>query len=121
MESSIKLNGIRLYGHHGVTEIEQKVGSWYEIDLTIEADISPAALEHDDIQGTIDYSAVLTVVKDEFATPSRLLEHLANRVAHAILSSFDRALAVSICVHKLAPPMPGNVRSAAVSLTLTRK
>ena len=120
MESSIKLNGIRLYGHHGVTEIEQKVGSWYEIDLTIEADISPAALEHDDIQGTIDYSAVLDVVKDEFSTPSRLLEHLAARIAHAILRSFDRAMAVNVCVQKLAPPMRGNVRSAAVSLTFTR-
>ena len=121
VQSSIKLNGIRLYGHHGLTKAEQHVGSWYEIDLAIEADVSAAALEHDDIQGTIDYSAVLTVVKNEFGIPSRLLEHLAHRIAHAILRSFDKALAINICVHKLAPPMPGNIHDASVSLTITRK
>ena len=120
-QCSIKINSLRLYGHHGVTEKEQKVGSWYEIDLTIDADISPAALEHDDLQGTIDYSAVLRIVKDEFAIPSKLLEHFANRVSHAILHSFDRALTVTICVHKIAPPMPGNIHSVAVRLTISKE
>ena len=120
-QCSIKINALRIYGHHGVTEKEQKVGSWYEIDLTIDADISPAALEHGDLHGTIDSSAVLRIVKDEFAIPSRLLEHLANRVSHAILHSFDRALAVTICVHKIAPPMPGNMHSAAVQLTISKE
>lgn len=120
LQSSITLNRIRLYGHHGLAEAEQKVGSWYEIDLTIEADVSAAALEHDDIQGTIDYSAVLRVVKDEFCTPCRLLEHLAYRIANAVLHSFDKAKAINICVRKLAPPMQGNLRDAAINLSVTK-
>ncbi|MBR3733304.1 MAG: dihydroneopterin aldolase [Bacteroidaceae bacterium] len=117
----ILLNGIRLYGHHGVGTDEQQVGSWYEIDLTIEACVTSAALDHDDLSGTIDYSAVLQVIQQEFATPSRLLEHLACRISKSLLANFAMAQQVDICVKKIAPPMPGNVRSAAVRLSFTRE
>ena len=117
----ISLNGIRLYGFHGVSAEEQQVGSWFEIDLVISAAVSDAALLDDDLSGTIDYSQVLHIVQTQFATPSRLLEHLAHRTATALLNTFPMAQEADITVHKLAPPMRGHVRSAAVRLTLARK
>jgi len=117
----ILLNGIRLYGHHGVGTDEQQVGSWYEIDLAIEADVTPAALEHDVLSGTIDYSAVLRLVRQEFATPSQLLEHLAYRISKSLLDAFSKASKADICLKKIAPPMPGNLHSAAVKFSLSRE
>ena len=121
LQSSITLNAIRLYGYHGVSSEEQQVGSWFEIDVAITADVATSALEHDDLSGTIDYSEALRIVKQEFATTSRLLENLAYRVSRALLEAFPTAQQVGITVRKMAPPMPGNVRSAGFRLSLTRE
>lgn len=119
--TEILLDGIRLYGYHGCTEDEQQVGSWFEIDLAIRADVTPEALERDQIGGTIDYSKALEVVKRDFATPCHLLEHLAYKISVSLLDTFESAQKTDITIRKIAPPMPGNVRSAAVRFSLTRK
>lgn len=116
----ISLNGIRLYGFHGVSKQEHRVGSWFEIDLTIAAEVSDAALLDDNLCGTIDYSAALRIVQEQFAIHSRLLEHLSHRTATALLNIFPAAQQVDITIHKISPPMPCNVRSAAVRTALRR-
>ena len=116
----ILLNTIRLYGYHGVSPEEQQVGSWFEIDVAIAADVATTALEHDDLSGTIDYSEALRIVRQQFATTSRLLENLAYRTSRALLEAFPIAQQVDITIRKMAPPMPGNVRSAGFRLSLPR-
>lgn len=117
-QCTIRLNGIRLYGHHGCSAQEQQVGSWYMLDIAVEADITPAALQHDELSGTIDYSVILQTVKAEFHPTAQLLEHIAWRIAKAILADFPAAKAATVTVQKLAPPMPGNIAGAAVTLTI---
>ena len=119
-DTKILLNGIRLYGHHGVGKDEQTVGSWYEIDIVITADISAAAYHDDDLGGTINYADVLTIIKHEFSTPAQLLEHLAYRISKAVLETFARALQIDIYIQKVAPPLRGNIYSAAVRFSLSR-
>ena len=117
----IKLNGIRLYGHHGATPLDQKVGAWYETDIAIRVKVEDAALLHDNLDGTINYADVLDSVLQQFNIPSCLLEHLAHRIAQAILQQFSKAQEVTVVLRKLNPPMPYNIRSAAVELTVKRQ
>lgn len=117
--SKVQLNGINLYGFHGVTSEEQQVGSWFQVDLDLDIDISFNALNENDLNGTVDYSKVLDVVTKEFATTSKLLENLAFRTARQLFTCFKTIKQVHIRIQKLTPPMPVNVNSSSVEFVFT--
>lgn len=119
--STINLNDVKIYGFHGVSDEEQQVGTWYNITISLNTKLSPLSYLNDQLEGTIDYSAVLTLIKEEFAVKSRILEHLAYRIANKILSSFSSVQNVTIEIQKLAPPMSGNIKSASVKMTIERQ
>ena len=112
------MGGIRLYGYHGVSDEEQSVGSWFEINVTLETSMTDEALASDDINRTINYAEVLDVIRGVFAVKSRLLEHVAYTIAQKLCCTFDTVSNVSIQVKKLAPPVTANVGFSAVELTV---
>jgi 7,8-dihydroneopterin aldolase/epimerase/oxygenase len=116
----IVLQGIQFYGYHGVPDAEQETGHRYEVDLTMELDISPAAAS-DDVAQTVDYGAVARDVLTLGATRQfRLIETLAVEIAAQILNTQARVEAVTVRVKKLLPPIPGVVQYAGVEITRRR-
>jgi 7,8-dihydroneopterin aldolase/epimerase/oxygenase len=113
----IILSGIQFYGYHGVPDAEQATGHRYEVDLTLETDVTEAAAS-DDVSHTVDYGAVAREVL-ELGTGRqfRLIEALAGAIADQILTSHPRVAAVAVRVKKLLPPIPGVVEYAAVEIT----
>ncbi len=112
--SRVQLNGIHLYGFHGVSAEEQNVGSWFQIDLDLDVNISSVALIDDDLSGTIDHSAALRIVTREFAITSQLLEHLAHRIAKSLFEYSEDIRQVHIKIQKMTPPLPANIVSSSV-------
>ena len=113
--STICLNNIRVHTKHGVFEVEQAVGQWYLINLEIDVDFSEAAM-NDDLNGTIDYSELNRIVREEMAIPSKLIEHVAHRTANKILDTFPQIEEGSISIAKLNPPVDGEMESVEVVL-----
>ena len=113
--STICLNNIKVHAKHGVFEVEQEVGQWYLINLEIDVDFSEAAM-NDDLNGTIDYSELNRIVREEMAIPSKLIEHVANRTANKILDTFPQIEEGSISIAKLNPPVDGEMESVEVVL-----
>jgi dihydroneopterin aldolase len=91
----------------------------YEFDIDIVADLP--AIESDRLEETIDYGAVLdrldAVTRDE---SFQLFERMTQRVAEAILSD-ERIEQVTVEVRKLRPPVPQDVVSSGMRLTLRRE
>jgi dihydroneopterin aldolase len=115
----IELRGLRVTGRHGVLPEERERAQPFEVDLDIEADLSEAA-RHDDLSMTVDYGAVVRRVAEVVATESfQLLERLADAIAAAVLAEGGRALAVTVTVRKLRPPVPIDVATAGVTLRRT--
>ncbi len=84
------------------------------------ADLDPAA-GTDDLADTIDYGSVCdAVVAVVGASAVALLEHLAQRIADAVLDVDGRIDAVVVVVRKLRPPVPHDLASAGVRLTRSR-
>jgi|TARA_B100000795_G_scaffold270071_1_gene262487 dihydroneopterin aldolase len=113
--STICLNNIKVFGNHGVLEVEQKVGQWYLINLEIDIDFSEAAI-NDDLNGTIDYSLLNKIIRTEMAITSKLIEHVAGRIANKIVDTFPDIEEGSISVAKLNPPVDGEMESVEVVL-----
>ena len=111
----IRIAGIRAYGRHGVTAAERAEAQPFDVDLTVECDLTGAA-RGDDIAQTIDYARlherVVAAVRDQ---SHALLERLARSILDAAFED-ARIAAAEVTVAK-----PGMLGGATPSVTLARK
>lgn len=115
----ITLSGLVFFGRHGVNPEETTLGQRFGAELTILLDLT-AAGESDDVADTVSYSSLYKIVRGEIeGTPSKLLEHLAARVARKVLSSDKRIETVKVSISKLNPPLNGSV-SGSATVTISR-
>lgn len=117
--SFIFLNNVRLYAFHGVAGQERRVGGWFRVSVSTQYDFSKA-MDTDNVEDTISYADLLQVVEREMAQPSQLLEHVAGRIARAIIDDFPAVETVRISVTKENPPMGANCDGAGVELEMRK-
>lgn len=119
MPDLIELRGLRALGFCGALPEEQERRQPFEVDLDVEADLSPSG-RTDDLADTVDYGALCAqvesvVVDERFA----LMERLAARIAEVVLGD-DRIAAVTVTVRKLRPPVPQHLDTSGVRIRRTR-
>ena len=113
----IRLTGLRIFAHHGVLDFERENGQEFIVDLDIAVDLAPAAAS-DDVTKTIHYGELAEAVYAAVqADTVDLIETVAERVA-AIALGYERALQVTVTIHKPAAPIA--VPFGDVSVTITR-
>ena len=111
----IYLENIRTYSHHGCMKEETIIGSEYRVDLWVDADLTVAS-SSDNINDTPDYVVLHQIVVDEMKIPSRLLEHVAQRIINRISSTITGLSHIRVRVSKINPPIGGDVQSVSVLL-----
>ena len=112
----IKIQDLKIYAYHGVHETEHRVGQWYTVNLELNGTFF-LAKSSDDLHGTIDYAAVTALVKAEMAQASKLIEHVAQRIATSLKSSFLLLESGTVEVVKENPPVKG-VGSVSVTVEI---
>lgn len=101
----IELRGISAWAHHGVLAHETELGQEFTLDLVLHVDLSVAAAS-DELDDTVDYGTVASAAHAALVGPSaRLVEHVAGRVADAVLAVDPRIAAVDVALHKPAAPL----------------
>ena len=118
MSSKIYLRNVRFHAFHGVLPQEGIVGNDYLVNLVLDYDFS-SALKTDDLQGTLNYAEVYQKVKEEMAVPSKLMEHVAGRIAHRLFSDFPEIQKLQLSITKVNPPMGADSDGAGVEVVLT--
>lgn len=118
MSSKIYLRNVRFHAFHGVLLQEGIVGNDYLVNLVLDYDFS-SALKTDDLQGTLNYAEVYQKVREEMAVPSKLLEHVAGRIAHRLFSDFPEIQKLQLSITKVNPPMGADSDGAGVEVVLT--
>lgn len=104
---------MRLHACHGVLEQERIVGNDYVVNLIVDYPLQQAC-ESDDVADTLDYSVAAAIIREEMATPSKLLENVAHRIAYSIIRRFPATEAVEVDILKIAPPMQADTAGAGV-------
>lgn len=108
------------YAYHGVGSDEQNLGGKFEVDVSLEADLSAAKLT-DDLKATVNYEAVYAFVRELITTRKYyLIEALAYKIASGILGVFPGISQVSVLIRKPHPPVKGVVDHVEVELTERR-
>jgi len=118
MKNIIKVNGINVYAFHGCLDEEAKIGGHYTVDVEMETDYS-TTFETDDLNHTIDYCQVYDIVKQEMAIRSKLIEHVANRIAMRMKAEIPQELKhFMVRIIKHNPPMNGQVDNVSVEIVM---
>ncbi|MCD8262302.1 MAG: dihydroneopterin aldolase [Bacteroides sp.] len=116
----IVLNQVKFHAYHGVGEQERVVWNEFTIDLKLQAGFSRALLT-DRVEDTVSYAGIYQVLKEEMATPSRLLEHVCGRILRRFFTEFPAVSRITIRLTKRNPPMGADLYSAGVEITLSRE
>ncbi len=120
LQSTITLKGLKFYAHHGVMPQERKVGAHFCVDLTLFLGDAREAIMNDELSATVNYAEVYETAKAIIAEPSALLEHVAGRMAQAILKRFPLVESLEVCITKCNPPMGADCAGAAFTLKAMR-
>lgn len=119
MTDRIVLSRMRFDGRHGVSDEERATVQPFEVDVELYLDLQPAGTD-DDLAKTVDYGQVFELCRDLVeATNFRLLETIAEGIAHEILVA-HRVTEVVVRVRKLRVPVSGTVDHAEVEIRRTR-
>ena len=116
----IELRGLHVDAICGVLPHERTVRQPLEIDVDIEADLVRSGAT-DDLADTLDYGSVIAEVEHVATTlEPQLLEHLAERIAAAVLALDPRVDSVTVAARKLEPPVPQRLDTSGVRITRQR-
>ena len=118
-ESYIYVNDLRLHAQHGVLPQEQLTGNDYIINVRASYDIS-RAMQTDDGADTLNYAEVYHIIKEEMNIPSKLIEHVACRLADRLMDSYADISSVMLRITKCNPPMGADCQGAGVEIHVKR-
>lgn len=102
--TSIEIEGLRIFARHGVLPQESVVGNEFELNITLKFD-GHQAMTMDSLAHSVNYAAVIQIVKQEMAVRSQLLENVVHRIHHRLCASFPSIRGGKIQLYKLQPPI----------------
>lgn len=119
MTDRIVLRGMVFEGSHGLLPHEQEQPQPFRVDVELVLNLQPAGVE-DDVAETIDYRAVYATCRQIVeSTRFRLVEALAEAIAHELLAEFPAA-EVGVRVSKPRVDLGGPVELVGVEIWRTR-
>ena len=119
VSSYIVLDNLVFHAYHGVAPQEQVVGNEFYINLRLKVNFGQAATT-DELDNTVSYADVFEAVKDEMNIPSKLLEHITNRIVERLLNDFPLIEEVEIKLTKRNPPMGADIDAAGIEMHCCR-
>ena len=89
----IRMEGLKFYAFHGVLPQENLVGAYYHVDLKLKTDFTHAA-ETDELEDTVSYADIFTVVKKRWLFPLNFWNTYVNALppAFSTISKLSKQL-----------------------------
>ena len=115
--SYIHLRNVRFHAFHGVMPQERRVGAYFLVNLRVGYPLEKS-MQSDEVADTLNYAALYAVVREEMMTPSNLLEHVAGRIADAVIKGFPQVTSIDLELTKENPPMGADCDGAGVEIHL---
>ena len=118
----IRLEGLALFGRHGATLGERRVGTRLEVDVEVELDAARAE-KNDRLADTVSYDRIEAAVRKVVEEESfRLLEALGARIAGVCVERLGVArCTVALTKRNLAWPAGGSVTVEVTRIARTAK
>lgn len=117
-DDRIEITGLRVFGHHGVFEHEQRDGQTFVVDVVLHADLS-APSRSDELGDTVDYGTLAQRLADAVAsTRFALLERLGG---HLLDIAMEDPMVRAAQVRIAKPDAPVTVTLQEVAVVVSRE
>lgn len=115
----IRIKSIKLFGYHGVYEIEKKTGSTFEFDVDVR--LFDMAGRTDELRETLDYTAILDMVtKISDSRSYNLIETLATDICSSVISLSPLIEEAVVRVRKFTLPVEAELTFVEAERRMTR-
>ena len=115
----ITLENMEFHAYHGCLEHEQQLGNTFIVTISMELDTSLAGAT-DELVHTLNYQQVYEVVNAQMEIPSKLIEHVGQRIADTLFNTFLQIQGLEVRLSKMNPPLGGKVDRVTIELTKKR-
>lgn len=115
MLSEILIDDMEFFAYHGFYPEEQKIGCKYSVSLRITTSLAQPG-QTDDLNHTINYENVYTLVREIMETPSKLIEHVAQRIMNTLIQHYPVIEHLDVTLYKYNPPLGGQVNRVGIHL-----
>ncbi|MCS6973635.1 MAG: dihydroneopterin aldolase [Cyclobacteriaceae bacterium] len=119
MNGRITLEGLEFHAFHGVYPHERESGNWFEVDISVETDVTIAA-QTDSLANAVNYETLFRLVKNEMEKPSHLLEKVAGDIIESVFTLLPSVTEVYLKISKINPPIGGKCKRASVEIRKKR-
>lgn len=113
--TKITLENMEFHAYHGCLEHEKTLGNTFIVSLTMDLNTTFAG-KSDELSDTLNYQLVYDVVKQEMEIPSKLIEHVGQRIVEKVCSSFTQITTLKLKLSKLNPPLGGKVDAVSIEI-----
>ena len=117
--AKIALENMEFHAFHGCLEHEQQLGNTFIVTVGMELDTSLAGAT-DELAHTLNYQLVYDVVKEQMSVPSKLIEHIGQRIVDHVFNEFPLIQQLEVKLSKLNPPLGGKVDRVTIELSRKR-
>lgn len=116
--TEVFVHGLQFFGFHGVHDYERTNGNDFIVDVNVTCEESASTT--DNVADTFDYSRISDIVEAVNTEASyKTLERLATRIGEETFVPIVSK--VTVTLRKLNPPMPGELDSVGVRVTVASK
>lgn len=112
---AVGLAGIEVFGHVGYFPEERKMGRRFRLEVYVEYRVEEVGQTP-----PIDYREIAALVRERFGAEGYLIEHVAEKLAQAILERWASVEKVRLRVHKVHPPVGILAESAYAEVEMVR-
>ena len=106
---------MEFHAFHGCLEHERLLGNTFIVSVSMELQTALAG-KTDALEDTLNYQLVYDVVKAQMDIPSKLIEHVGQRILDNILNGFPQIQELIVTLSKLNPPLGGKVDRVTIEL-----
>jgi dihydroneopterin aldolase len=115
----IRIKSIKLFGYHGVYEIEKKTGSTFEFDVDVR--LFDMAGRTDELSETLDYTAIIDrVTKISDSRSYNLIETLATDICSSVINLSPLIEEVVVRVRKFTLPIEAELAYVEAERRISR-
>lgn len=109
----VQLHNLIFRAFHGIHEEERILGNEYSVEVSLDFHEKVEIIEN--INDTIDYSIVYSIIQKRMQTPTPLLETVVMLAGNDIHLQFPGVKSISLSLKKLSIPVEGMQGSSEVS------
>lgn len=120
MRTVVSIQGLQIYGYHGLCEEERRLGQRFLFSLRCQLGGVCSHLD-DRLKHSVGYDILASEVSGiSDSKRFHTLEALAETIARDLLAAHPAIETIEVHVSKVSPPMAHHLDSAAVEVMLTR-